>query len=229
MGHQAARVGVGEGGRAGANVEVHGVRGRIDAAVRAAVPDLHQGARVGHAHRIPQQQRVRDAEHGGRGADADRQRQRGGDREARRTAKQTRRVLQIAHRIVHPRERPGVAMRLPGPLPPQLHSRGAVRFGWRQAAALVVVLEQSQVRRQLTLQIGVSLVLAELGDHPSDEPADFHALIAPFFHWPSEWRLASSRSPHWHVKWNGPGADQAEQLERAGCGGILVESSGARE
>jgi hypothetical protein len=64
-------------------------------------PDVHQRVHVANGRRGGNQQRVGGREDGGVGADADGERQRGGQREERRTREQTDGMPDVADERLH--------------------------------------------------------------------------------------------------------------------------------
>ena len=88
-----------------------------------------------------------DAVDDGDGADAERQRDDGDRREARRPAQHARRVAHVPARVVEPEERARVTLHRLGLIDPaELAPRRQARLFGAHAARAIVVFEQAQVR-----------------------------------------------------------------------------------
>ena len=123
---------------------------------------------------------VGHGEDGGVGADADRQRQRRRRGEHRAPPQQAEPVRGILPRVLDPAERPGVAMLFLdlGDVA-KGQPRGTPRGVRRQAARLVAVLEQRQVRVELTREVGVRPADAQQVQHAIEETTHGSALCRP--------------------------------------------------
>ena len=107
----------------------------------------------------PQQHGVDDAEDGGIGADAERERQHRDGGEAGRAAQTSDRVPHVVSDVLQPPERSRVAMQVLR----QRHAahrapRGQARLVRRQSAAAMLVFEQREMRRHLAIEIRVGAI-----------------------------------------------------------------------
>ena len=155
-----SRVGVHAGERRRRGGECRGSRDTSSGRSRrrpAGAADVDETLGSATPARRPEQQRVGDGEDRGRGADADGERQRGGQREERIAAEQPQRAWRISRpRVVEPRRtsarRDGV---------PSSARRRQARAGRRDAPrpatarALEVVLEQREMGRESRARVGL--------------------------------------------------------------------------
>jgi hypothetical protein len=122
---------------------------------------LHQtiGVRI---RQRPQQQGTDHAEDGGRGTDAEGEREHGDDREAGRTPERPDTMRHISPGVVDPGERACVAMQVLR-LCDAAHRapRGETSLVRTQAAAAVLVLEKGEVRGDFSRDLGVGALTAK--------------------------------------------------------------------
>ena len=102
------RVDAVEGGGALTDVEIIRIRAGAEANSAPSAADVHETGRFDHARRRLEQERVRDGEDRGVGANADGERHRGRDRHDRIAAQQPCRVHQVSSRVARPQERASV-------------------------------------------------------------------------------------------------------------------------
>ena len=115
----------------------------------------------------PEHEAVEEAEDGGRGADADRERHDGDEREAGVAAEQSERVPPVAACILEPRERPCVALAILRQLDAAEHAAGrGARLHRIEALALEITREHIEVRGHFARQ----LALFRAGPQEAEEP-----------------------------------------------------------
>jgi len=138
---------------------------------------LHQLLRVAH-RKGAEQQRLNEAEDRRVRANAERERQDRDECEPGRSAQRSRRVQQIAPRIVQPPERSRVALMLFGLLDAaDCASRGVARFVGRHPSVPILVLQQREVGGDLAREFP----LAALGPNDAEEPEERPPHDRPFF------------------------------------------------
>ena len=94
----------------------------------------------------------------------------GDGREARGPRQRAAAVRDVAAKIFHPREGPRVALLLLGGFHvPERPKGGAARFVRREAAARVLLLEQTQVRVDFSGELAFSSARADELTQPADE------------------------------------------------------------
>ena len=110
----------------------------------------------------PQQHGADHAEDGGRGTDAEREREHGDEGEAGRTPERPDTVRHIAPGVVDPGERARVAMQVLRVCDAAHRApRGETRLVRTQAAAAVLVLEKGEVRGDFSRDLGVGALAAK--------------------------------------------------------------------
>ena len=111
-----------------------------------------------------------DAEDGGVGADAEREGAHDDRGEPRRAQERARRESRVLTEVAEPPERPGIAMeflRLRNPA--ERASSRQAGLGIGQPPTLVLVLKDTEVRRQLAFELGLSAVRLEEMDETKQE------------------------------------------------------------
>src|SRR6185436_13915378 len=111
-----------------------------------------------------------DAEDGGVGADAKREGADDDRREPRCAQERAHRESGVLPQVVEPPERPRIAMQV---LRPRHSTKGApsgqTGLGISQPPTLILVLKDTEVRRQLAFELGLSAVRLEEMDEPKQE------------------------------------------------------------
>ena len=133
--------------------------------------EQHEAIRGGKRQR-PKQDGVEQAEHRGRAANGDTEREDGGEREARRSHERPLRILQVAAEILDPHERPCVSMCVPyGVETAETTPRRSSRLFGGHAAPLKLLFEQRQMRRHLPLELALRRSGANHVPQPEQQPS----------------------------------------------------------